>query len=74
MTEYVEHEAFTLTRVGGNFHVRYSFKPTDDGGCHFTYCEWVDEGELAEVFEMGAMETLKRVIEELSTSLCRQTI
>lgn len=63
MTEYVENEAFTLTRAGGNFHVRYSFEPTRDGGCDFTYCEWVDEGELAEVFGVGAIEKLKRVME-----------
>lgn len=36
MTEFEKDKTFTLTRLNGDYHVRYTFKPVDTG-CNFEY-------------------------------------
>ena len=64
MTALEPGEMFELTRVDGNYHVRYTFTTTQDGHCNFEYYEWVDEGELDDTVSQQVLEKLKRVMEQ----------
>lgn len=64
MTEFEKDKTFTLTRLNGDYHVRYTFAPVDNSRCAFEYYEWVDEGELDDTFSQEVLEKLKRIIED----------
>lgn len=64
MTEFEKDKTFTLTRLNGDYHVRYTFKPTPDNSCDFEYYEWVDEGELDDTFSQEVLEKLKTIVEQ----------
>ena len=64
MTVFEKDRTFTLARLNGNYHVRYTFKPTDDDGCEFEYYEWVDTGELDDTFSQDVLEKLKNIMEQ----------
>lgn len=64
MTEFEKDKTFTLTRMNGDYHVRYTFKPIDENKCDFEYYEWVDEGELDDTFSQDVLEKLKYIIEQ----------
>ncbi len=64
MTEFEKDKTFTLTRLNGNYHVRYTFKSVDDNSCNFEYYEWVDEGELDDTFSQEVLEKLKSIMEQ----------
>lgn len=64
MTEFEKDKTFTLTRLNGDYHVRYTFKPTENGGCEFEYYEWVDNGELDDTFSQEVLEKLKSIVEQ----------
>ena len=64
MTEFETDKTFTLTRLNGNYHVRYIFKPTSNGSCDFEYYEWVDDGELDDTFSQEVLEKLKSILEQ----------
>lgn len=64
MTEFKTDRVFTLTRLNGDYHVRYAFTPTNDGSCNFEYYEWVDEGELDDTFSQDVLEKLKVIMEQ----------
>ena len=63
MTAFEKDKMFELTRINGNYHVRYTFTPTDDGKCDFEYYEWVDDGELDDTFSQDVLEELKGILE-----------
>lgn len=63
MTAFEKNKMFELTRINGNYHVRYTFTPTDDGHCDFEYYEWVDDGELDDTFSQSVLEKLKGILE-----------
>jgi len=65
MTEFEKDKTFTLTRLNGDYHVRYTFKPVDGDSCDFEYYEWVDSGELDDTFSQEVLEKLKSVVEQL---------
>jgi uncharacterized protein YndB with AHSA1/START domain len=65
MTEFEKDKTFTLTRLNGDYHLRYTFKPTENGGCDFEYYEWVDNGELDDTFSQDVLKKLKSVVEQL---------
>ena len=64
MTEFETDKTFTLTRLNGNYHVRYTFQPTSNDGCDFEYYKWVDEGELDDTFSQEVLEKLKSILEQ----------
>lgn len=64
MTEFVKDKTFTLTRLNGDYHVRYTFTPIESNHCDFEYYEWVDEGELDDTFSQDVLEKLKRIMEQ----------
>jgi uncharacterized protein YndB with AHSA1/START domain len=64
MTAFVKDRTFELSRINGNYHVRYTFTPTDEGWCEFEYYEWVDEGELDDTFSQEVLEKLKSIVEQ----------
>ena len=64
MTAFEQDKMFELSRINGNYHVRYTFTPTDEGNCEFEYYEWVDEGELDDTFSQDVLEKLKRIMEQ----------
>jgi len=64
MTEFEKDKTFTLSRLNGDYHVRYTFKPTGSGSCDFEYYEWVDEGELDDTFSQEVLEKLKSLLEQ----------
>lgn len=63
MTEFDKDRTFTLTRLNGDYHVRYTFTPTDDGYCDFEYYEWVDDGKLDDTFSQSVLAKLKSILE-----------
>lgn len=63
MTAFEKDKMFELTRINGNYHVRYTFTPTDDGYCDFEYYEWVNDGELDDTFSQSILEKLKGILE-----------
>ena len=63
MTEFEKDKTFTLTRLNGDYHVRYTFKPVDNG-CDCEYYEWVDKGELDDTFSQSVLEKLKSIMEQ----------
>lgn len=64
MTVFEKNKTFTLSRLNGDYHVRYTFKPLSDNGCEFEYYEWVDEGELDDTFSHDVLEKLKSIMEQ----------
>lgn len=64
MTEFEKDKMFILSRLNGDYHVRYTFKSTDNNSCELEYYEWVDEGELDDTFSQDVLEKLKSVLEE----------
>ncbi len=64
MTAFEQDKMFELSRINSNYHVRYTFTPTDDGGCEFEYYEWVDEDELDNTFSQDVLEKLKSIMEQ----------
>lgn len=64
MTAFEANKMFELTRISGNYHVRYTFTPTHEGHCNFEYYEWVDEGELDDTVSQQVLDTLKNVMEK----------
>lgn len=63
MTAFEKDKMFELTRINGNYHVRYTFTLTDEGYCDFEYYEWVDDGELDDTFSQSVLEKLKGILE-----------
>lgn len=64
MTEFEKDKTFTLSRLNGNYHVRYTFKPAENNSCDFEYYEWVDKGELDDTFSQEVLKKLKRIMEQ----------
>jgi uncharacterized protein YndB with AHSA1/START domain len=64
MTVFEQDKTFTLSRLNGDYHVRYTYKPTSNGGCDFEYYEWVDKGELDDTFSQEVLEKLKNIVEQ----------
>jgi uncharacterized protein YndB with AHSA1/START domain len=65
MTAFVKDKMFGLSRINGNYHVRYTFTPKGEGQCEFEYYEWVDEGELDDTFSQEVLEKLKSIVEQI---------
>ncbi|MGE5309449.1 MAG: SRPBCC family protein [Sphaerimonospora mesophila] len=40
MTEFETDKTFTLSQLGSDYHVRYTFRPASGSGCDFEYYEW----------------------------------
>jgi uncharacterized protein YndB with AHSA1/START domain len=64
MTVFEKDKTFTLSRINGNYHVRYTFSPTSQNGCEFEYYEWVDDGELDDTFSQEVLKKLKNLMEQ----------
>ncbi|MFA9289328.1 MAG: SRPBCC family protein [Weeksellaceae bacterium] len=63
VSEFKENELFTLSQVGGSYHVRYTYTPITDNQTQLEYFEWVDTGELEGAFTIAPLEKLKEIIE-----------
>jgi uncharacterized protein YndB with AHSA1/START domain len=63
MTSFEKDKLFVLTRINGDYNVRYTFTPIDENSCELEYHEWVDEGELDDTFSQEVLEKLKKIIE-----------
>lgn len=64
VTDLVPNEVFELSQVEGAYHVHYTFTALTDNSCELEYREWVDEGEISDLFTQETLDTLKKIIEE----------
>lgn len=64
VTEFEKDKTFTFSQRNFPYHVRYTFTPTEDGGCDLEYFEWVDEGELDEPFTQDILDGLRKILEK----------
>lgn len=64
MTVFEKDKTFTLSRINGDYHVRYTFTPVDETRCDFEYYEWIDNGELDDTVSQDVLEKLKSVLEQ----------
>lgn len=64
MVEFEKDKTFTMSRLNGDYHVRYTFTPSENGGCEFEYYEWVNSGELDDTFSQEVLEKLKNIVEQ----------
>lgn len=62
ITEFVPNKVFTLTEIDGPTRCKYVFEPKD-GGTQFTYSEWSEDGELAELADISILQKLKNELE-----------
>jgi hypothetical protein len=64
MVEFEQDKTFTLSRLNGDYNVRYSFEPVDDGGSDFEYFKWADTGELDDTISQDVLVKLKACVEQ----------
>lgn len=60
--DFVQDKTFTLQRLYGDYFVKYTCTEKDNG-TDFEYFEWAENGDLADLMEMSALELLKELIE-----------
>lgn len=63
MTSFEKDKMFELTRINGDYHVRYTLTPVNEDSCEFEYYEWVDRDELDDTVSQAVLEKLKSTIE-----------
>ena len=63
MTEFKDGVRFVLSKGDGRYHVQYTLAPITNSSCRLEYYEWVDHGQLDEVFALYILEKLKTVVE-----------
>lgn len=63
ITEFVKNSTFTLSEIDGDYRVRYSFIPKNNG-TEFVYCEWLENGELIKKVPYLVLEKLKLELEK----------
>lgn len=63
LTELTDN-GFTMVHKDGNYHVKYTLTPVNNGSTDFEYYEWVNNGELKEPFSKEILQKLKEIIEK----------
>jgi uncharacterized protein YndB with AHSA1/START domain len=63
LVEIEKEKTFVLSEMKGDYHVRYTFKPSPDDSTEFEYYEWVEKGELDDTVSQDTLVKLKEVIE-----------
>ncbi len=60
LSDYKENEYVEWKTEDGNYHVRYTFTPTDQ---NITRLEYVETGDVSQPFTQKVLEKLKQAIE-----------
>ena len=63
VSEFRENEIFELSKKNSAYKVRYTFKPISKTQTELNYLEWMEEGELIDLFQIKPLEKLKKLIE-----------
>lgn len=64
VSKFQQDKIFVFDKIGGTYHVQYTFKPLSDDKTELEYYEWVDDGELEEPFTIDILKKLKDIIEQ----------
>ncbi len=69
-TEYIvvkfeTDKIFELKEKEGDYSVRYEYKEISPKETELTYFEWVEKGELKNLFLISTLEKLKEVLESI---------
>jgi len=62
--EIQNNEIFTLSDLGNNYHVRYTYRKLNDNQTEMEYFEWMQDGDLKNPFTKEIFGTLKLVMEK----------
>lgn len=63
LTDYIPAKKFTLSKKDG-YNVRYTFMALNANESELEYYEWMDEGDLKDIFTVETLEKLKRIVEQ----------
>lgn len=63
VSDFVEFKTFELKSMNSPYVVRYNYVRISENETELTYHEWMNEGELAEPFEMRHLEKLRGLLE-----------
>lgn len=67
ITHFDKGKSFTMSQIGSDYRVRYTFRSLPNNQTEFEYYEWVESGELEHPFSQVELDNFKRIIERKYT-------
>lgn len=63
MVAFNKGKMFEMKQKDSLYHVRYTFEPISNAKTKLTYYEWVEDGELEDLFTLDILKKLKEAME-----------
>lgn len=64
LTKFEPGKMFVLTSHDSGYNVRYTLTPAGDNTAELEYYEWMNKGELEELFTPEPLKKLKTILEQ----------